>query len=236
MKLHAPDFPLGRTPPRQGAARAVQRQSEGNTALLHDNIVRDEMNGWTALVNSRAQVDATEQSLRIAGENLDISTYSYGEGPLYDPRCVAGAAELDTALHQCDKGSLQLCRGGGRTTAHHGAVSGGRQALPGRPSRRGCLFRLRKPHGRDRLFGTPAPVLPAGAKKRGFFPENSPFFVSPCLVVSGFRRLGADHRDFVRYGCDLAQHLHHAAVLFRAPASPHGSLLAWSSSVSHSML
>ncbi|CUO04778.1 type I secretion outer membrane protein%2C TolC family [Alistipes finegoldii] len=38
------------------------------------------MNGWTALVNSRAQVDATEQSLRIAGENLDISTYSYGEG------------------------------------------------------------------------------------------------------------------------------------------------------------
>ncbi len=45
-----------------------------------ENIVRDEMNGWTALVNSRAQVDATEQSLRIAGENLSISTYSYGEG------------------------------------------------------------------------------------------------------------------------------------------------------------
>lgn len=38
------------------------------------------MNGWTALVNSRAQVEAMEQSLRIAGENLDISTYSYGEG------------------------------------------------------------------------------------------------------------------------------------------------------------
>ena len=33
-----------------------------------------------ALENSRAQVEAMEQSLRIAGENLDISTYSYGEG------------------------------------------------------------------------------------------------------------------------------------------------------------
>ena len=43
-------------------------------------IVREEMNGWTALVQSRAQVDASEESLRIAGENLSISTYSYGEG------------------------------------------------------------------------------------------------------------------------------------------------------------
>ena len=44
------------------------------------DIVREEMNGWTALVQSRAQVDASEESLRIAGENLSISTYSYGEG------------------------------------------------------------------------------------------------------------------------------------------------------------
>ena len=49
-------------------------------ALRHDDIVREEMNGWTALVQSRAQVDATEESLRIAAENLSISTYSYGEG------------------------------------------------------------------------------------------------------------------------------------------------------------
>ena len=38
------------------------------------------MNGWTAIVQSRAQVDASEQSLRIAGENLSLSTYSYKEG------------------------------------------------------------------------------------------------------------------------------------------------------------
>ncbi len=80
VKLTLPIFHWGERRRATGAARAVQRQSEWNTALLHDNIVRDEMNGWTALVNSRAQVDATEQSLRIAGENLDISTYSYGEG------------------------------------------------------------------------------------------------------------------------------------------------------------
>ena len=33
-----------------------------------------------SVVQSRAQVDATEESLRIAAENLSISTYSYGEG------------------------------------------------------------------------------------------------------------------------------------------------------------
>lgn len=80
VKLTLPIFHWGERRRAAGAARAVQKQSEWNAALLHDNIVREEMNGWTALVNSRAQVDATEESLRIAGENLDISTYSYGEG------------------------------------------------------------------------------------------------------------------------------------------------------------
>ena len=66
--------------PQLSVGRAVQRQSEWDAAQLYDDIVREEMNGWTALENSRAQVEAMEQSLRIAGENLDISTYSYGEG------------------------------------------------------------------------------------------------------------------------------------------------------------
>lgn len=80
VKLTLPIFHWGERRRAAGAARAVQMQSEWNAALLHDNIVREEMNGWTALVNSRAQADASEESLRIAGENLDISTYSYGEG------------------------------------------------------------------------------------------------------------------------------------------------------------
>lgn len=80
VKLTLPIFHWGERRRATGAARAVQMQSEWNAAALHDNIVREEMNGWTALVNSRAQVDATQESLRIAGENLEISTYSYGEG------------------------------------------------------------------------------------------------------------------------------------------------------------
>ena len=80
VKLSVPIFHWGERRRAMGAARAVQLQQEWAAALRHDDIVREEMNGWTALVQSRAQVDASEQSLRIAGENLAISTYSYGEG------------------------------------------------------------------------------------------------------------------------------------------------------------
>ena len=62
------------------AARALQTQQEWSAAQRYDEIVREEMNGWTALVQSHAQVAASEESLRIAGENLTLSTYSYGEG------------------------------------------------------------------------------------------------------------------------------------------------------------
>ena len=80
VKLSVPIFHGGERRRAVGAARAVQLQTAWNSALLHDEVVLQEMNGWTEIVQSRAQVDATEQSLRIAGENLSISTYSYGEG------------------------------------------------------------------------------------------------------------------------------------------------------------
>lgn len=80
VKLSVPIFHGGERRRVVGAARALQRESEWNAAQLHDDIVREEMNGWTAIVQSRAQVDASERSLRIAGENLSLSTYSYGEG------------------------------------------------------------------------------------------------------------------------------------------------------------
>ena len=155
-------------------------------------------------------------------------------GALYDPRCVAGAAELDTAIHQCDQGSLQLCRGGIGLPAHHGAVSGGRQALPGRPSRRGCLFRLRKPHGRDRLFGTPSPVSCLwGCKKTGIF-ENPRFCIS-CPSRQAFTAsvlttaISCDTGATLRSICIMPQYFSCASVTARPT-------LAWSSSVSHSML
>lgn len=80
LKLSVPIFHWGERRRAVGAARAVQAQSEWRAAALHDAILQDEMNGWTALVKGRAQVETTEKSLRIAGENLDISTYSYKEG------------------------------------------------------------------------------------------------------------------------------------------------------------
>ena len=67
VKLSVPIFHWGERRRAVGAARAVQLQQEWNAALVHDDIVR-------------AEVDASEESLRIAGENLSISTYSYGEG------------------------------------------------------------------------------------------------------------------------------------------------------------
>lgn len=80
VKLSVPIFHWGERRRAVGAAQAVQLQNEWSAALLHDNIVLQEVNAWTAIVQTRAQVDASEESLRIAGENLAISTYSYGEG------------------------------------------------------------------------------------------------------------------------------------------------------------
>lgn len=80
VQLSVPIFHWGERRRAVGAAEAVRRRSEWNAAELYDDIVREEMNGWTALLESRAQVGATEYNLRIAGENLEINTYSYGEG------------------------------------------------------------------------------------------------------------------------------------------------------------
>lgn len=80
VRLSVPIFHGGERRRAVRAARAGQERAAWSEALLRDDIVREEMNGWTAMVEARAQVMASEQSLRIAGENLDISTYSYREG------------------------------------------------------------------------------------------------------------------------------------------------------------
>ncbi len=80
VQLSVPIFHWGERRRAVGAAEAARRRSEWDAAELQDDIVREEMNGWTAMLESRAQVGSTEYNLRIAGENLEISTYSYGEG------------------------------------------------------------------------------------------------------------------------------------------------------------
>ncbi len=80
VQLSVPIFHWGERRRTVAAARAVRDEIRWTAEQRYDDIVREEMNGWTALVQSRAQVEASEASLRIAGENLRISTYSYGEG------------------------------------------------------------------------------------------------------------------------------------------------------------
>ena len=80
VQLSVPIFHWGERRHTVAAARAAREQTVWTAEQHRDDILREEMNGWTALVQSRAQVDASEESLRIAGENLAISTYSYGEG------------------------------------------------------------------------------------------------------------------------------------------------------------
>ena len=175
VKLSVPIFHWGERRRAVGAARAVQLQQEWNAALVHDDIVREEMNGWTALVQSRAQVDASEESLRIAGENLSISTYSYGEGLATILDVLQAQLSWIQLYPKRRPGVLQLCRGGVGLPAHHGAQK-------------------------------TAENLSAVSAGR-----STP------------RRLGADHRDFARHGCD-PQHLHHAAVRVSVPVRAD---LAW---------
>ena len=80
VQLSVPIFHWGERRHTVAAARAAREQTVWTAEQHRDDILREEMNGWTALVQSHAQVDASEESLRIAGENLAISTYSYGEG------------------------------------------------------------------------------------------------------------------------------------------------------------
>lgn len=80
VRVSVPIFHGGERRRAAGAVRARYRQQEWSEAALHDAVLREELNGWTAVTESRTQIEATAESLRIAGENLEISTYSYNEG------------------------------------------------------------------------------------------------------------------------------------------------------------
>ena len=62
------------------ATRAAALRVEWQQAELYEEILREERNGWSAVVESHAQIATVSESLRIAGENLDLGTYSYSEG------------------------------------------------------------------------------------------------------------------------------------------------------------
>ncbi len=54
--------------------------SQLDDRVLRDAIAQEEADGWTTLIDRQAQVVSTSKSLNIASENLEISTFSYGEG------------------------------------------------------------------------------------------------------------------------------------------------------------
>lgn len=67
--------------------RDVVRRAESNYTRaaievedVADRLRLEESNCWTNMLTTRSRVDATRRSLRLAEENLTISTYAYGEG------------------------------------------------------------------------------------------------------------------------------------------------------------
>ena len=79
-QVSVPIFHWGERRRAVAAAMERSRQSGFAQSQLYDDIMREEMNGWVTLVDSRAQVEASIRSMLIAQENLEISTYSYSEG------------------------------------------------------------------------------------------------------------------------------------------------------------
>lgn len=78
--LSVPIFHWGERRYAVAAATADVRRSINATGQIYDGIAREEADGWSALATSYSQVQSSMYNLKIAGENLSISTYSYKEG------------------------------------------------------------------------------------------------------------------------------------------------------------
>ncbi len=80
VALSVPIFHFGERRKAVAISQATQRQKEITTQSLYDTIRQDESNAWAAVVESRRHMSVAAHSLRVASENLQISTYSYNEG------------------------------------------------------------------------------------------------------------------------------------------------------------
>ena len=61
------------------AKRGVELQ-HNHLEELHEDVSREEADGWSALVSSYSQMQSSLRNVDIASRNLSISTYSYQEG------------------------------------------------------------------------------------------------------------------------------------------------------------
>ncbi len=80
VSLSIPIYRFGERRKAVAISKSSERQAMMNSGALLDEIIQDESNAWLAVVESRAQIDVATNSLNIASDNLDISTYSYNEG------------------------------------------------------------------------------------------------------------------------------------------------------------
>lgn len=80
LTLNTPIFHFGQRREAVRSARSAESVAELGIEQVADDIVLNESDGWTNLILTQQRVEATNRNLRIAQENLDISTYSYREG------------------------------------------------------------------------------------------------------------------------------------------------------------
>lgn len=79
-RLSVPIFGWGARRRAVATSKAATRQQIWKREELYDDILLEERNGWSAVVESYARIQTMRESLRIAGENLELGTYSYSEG------------------------------------------------------------------------------------------------------------------------------------------------------------
>lgn len=80
VAVSVPIFGWGARHDAVAAAGSAVRGARYLLGEARDAAAREEADGWSALASSRAQMLSSLHNLKIAGENLDISTYSYNEG------------------------------------------------------------------------------------------------------------------------------------------------------------
>lgn len=80
LTMTTPIYHFGERRQAMRSARSNLRRAELLAEDIADEIVLNESNGWTNLVSTLERVEAVRHNLNLATENLEISTYSYGEG------------------------------------------------------------------------------------------------------------------------------------------------------------
>lgn len=80
LSLSVPIFHWGERRYAVAAARADEYIARNDLDNAYDDMLQEEADGWSAMVNSYAQMQSSLKNLQIASENLSISTYSYQEG------------------------------------------------------------------------------------------------------------------------------------------------------------